>query len=278
MTMEEPLVSVLMTAYNRRQYIADAIESVLASTYRNFELVIVDDCSGDGTAEIARQYEKTDTRVRVFVNEKNLGDYPNRNHAASLAKGKYLKYLDADDFMYPWALQVIVEMVEKFPEAGLGLGALPDDRAPFPILVKPREFYIEGLQKYHHFDRAPGSMLIKRDVFNKIGGFSGRRMVGDYEFLFKIGRYYSVVKLPLDTYWNRLHSGQESKTDYARKNYKKLREEVLDAALTHPDCPLEREDVLVIRQRLARNQIKAKIIRLLTAFTGIFVNKKDTPV
>jgi len=274
MTIGEPLVSVLMTAYNRRQYIADAIESVLASSYHHFELIIVDDCSTDDTVEIARRYEKIDTRVRVFVNESNLGDYPNRNRAADLAKGKYLKYLDADDFMYPWALQVIVEMIEKFPEAGFGLGAPPDDVAPFPILITPREFYMEGLQRYHHFDRAPGSMLIKREVFNKIGGFSGRRMVGDYEFLFKIGRYYSVVKLPLDTYWNRLHSGQESKTDYAKRNYKKLREEVLAAALGHPDCPLETNDILAIRQRLARNQIKAKIIRLLAAFTRIFVHEK----
>ncbi|HEV2714429.1 MAG TPA: glycosyltransferase family A protein, partial [Terriglobales bacterium] len=98
--MATPLVSVLMTAYNREKYIAEAIESVLASNFKDFELIIVDDCSKDRTAEIARRYT-SDSRVQVHVNEKNLGDYPNRNRAASLARGKYLKYLDSDDVIYP---------------------------------------------------------------------------------------------------------------------------------------------------------------------------------
>lgn len=92
--MNPPLVSILMTAYNREKYIAEAIESVLASTYTNFELIIVDDCSADRTLEIAKSYEEKDKRIKIYINEKNLGDYPNRNKAASLAKGVYLKYLE----------------------------------------------------------------------------------------------------------------------------------------------------------------------------------------
>src|ERR1700748_2916719 len=98
--MASPLVSVLMTAYNREKYIEEAIESVLASSYTNLELIIVDDCSKDNTVEIARSYEARDPRVKVFINEKNLGDYPNRNRAASLAKGEYIKYVDSDDVMF----------------------------------------------------------------------------------------------------------------------------------------------------------------------------------
>ena len=89
-----PLVSVLMTAWNRQEFIAEAIESVLASTYNNFELIIVDDCSTDNTVAIARTYQEQDTRIKIFQNEKNLGDYPNRNKAVSYASGKYIKYLD----------------------------------------------------------------------------------------------------------------------------------------------------------------------------------------
>ena len=87
------LVSVLMTSYNREKYIAEAIESVLASSYTNFELIIVDDHSADNSFTIAKEFEKKDSRVRVFKNEKNLGDYPNRKYAASLATGKYLKFV-----------------------------------------------------------------------------------------------------------------------------------------------------------------------------------------
>ena len=73
------LVSVLMTSFNREKYIAEAIESVLASTYKDFELIIVDDCSKDNTVGIAKKYEELDSRVKVYINEVNLGDYPNRN-------------------------------------------------------------------------------------------------------------------------------------------------------------------------------------------------------
>ena len=85
--MATPLVSVLMTAYNREKYIAEAIESVLASTFQDFELIIVDDCSRDHTVEIVRRYT-SDPRLQVHVNEKNLGDYPNRNRAASLVQNR----------------------------------------------------------------------------------------------------------------------------------------------------------------------------------------------
>ncbi len=103
----DSLVSVLMTAYNRQKYIAAAIESVLASAYSNFELIIVDDHSNDDTVNIARAYAARDNRIRVYVNEKNLGDYPNRNKAASYAKGEFLKYVDSDDYLYPWGLSII---------------------------------------------------------------------------------------------------------------------------------------------------------------------------
>ena len=244
MTLNEtPLVSVLMTAYNRQQYIADAIESVLASSYTNFELIITDDRSSDDTVAIAKRYEALDKRIKVYVNEVNLGDYFNRNKAASYAIGKYLKYVDADDMLYYYGLEAMVRFTEKFPEAGFGLGAYPDEDRPFPIMLTPREIYLESFGKTNHFDRAPGSGLIKREVFNVVGGFSGKRMIGDYEFWFKIARSYAMVKLPLDLYWNRLHEGQESKTDYAKKNYPSLRKAVLHEALQHPECPLTTEEI-----------------------------------
>ena len=71
-----PLVSVLMTAYNREKYISEAIESVLASTYTNFELIIVDDCSTDNTLAIAKSYEKNDARIKVYLNEKTSKTIP----------------------------------------------------------------------------------------------------------------------------------------------------------------------------------------------------------
>lgn len=250
-----PLVSVLMTAYNREQYIEEAIESVLASTYSNFELIIVDDASNDNTASIAQSYTTKDTRVKVFVNEQNLGDYPNRNKAASYAKGKYIKYLDSDDIMYSHCLQVMVSAMEVFPEAGFGLSSIGSAFYPYPHCISPYEIYIEHFQSFGHFNRAPGSAIIKKSAFHTVGGFSGKRMIGDYELWFSLSRYFPLVKFPRDLVWDRNHDGQESNSNYA-KNYNQLRALVLNEALSHSDCPLTPTEINQILKKRKLATIK----------------------
>ena len=94
-----------MTEFKRDNFIKEAIESVLNSTYQNFELIIVDDASTDQTVSIAKEFALRDQRIKVYVNDQNLGDYPNRNKAASYAIGKYIKYLDSDDRIKPAGLR-----------------------------------------------------------------------------------------------------------------------------------------------------------------------------
>src|SRR5438105_4541179 len=96
---EWPLVTVITVTYNSAAYVRDAIESVLAQTYDNIEYIIGDDYSTDNTWQIIREYK--DERIRAYRNEKNLGEYPNRNKAISLATGKYLIFIDGDDILYP---------------------------------------------------------------------------------------------------------------------------------------------------------------------------------
>ncbi len=101
-----------MTAYNRQKYIAEAIESVLSSSFTNFELLIFDDGSTDNTIQITESYVKRDKRIQLFQNPVNLGDYPNRNAAAAKAKGKYIKYLDSDDYFLEGGLEYCVKIFE----------------------------------------------------------------------------------------------------------------------------------------------------------------------
>jgi glycosyltransferase involved in cell wall biosynthesis len=233
-----PLVSVLMTSYNREKYISAAIESVLASSFKDFELIICDDASNDRTVEIARSFAAADPRVKISVNSENLGDYNNRNQTASLAKAKYIKYVDADDILYYYGLEVMLTYMLRYPEAGFGLSSNPDVRRPYPVFLNPVEAYTEHFTGNSHFHRAPGSSIIRLDAFREVGGFSGERMIGDLQLWLKMGRYYPMVKLPFDMYWNRIHEGQESKSEYARKNYGRLTNRVTKEALMHPDCPL----------------------------------------
>jgi glycosyltransferase involved in cell wall biosynthesis len=269
-----PLVSVLMTVYNREKYLAQAIQSVLDSSYTHFELIITDDCSSDGSLEIARQYAAGDQRIKVYRNETNYGDYPNRNKAASYATGKYIKYVDADDTMYYHGLEVMVKFTEQFPEAGFGLGAFPDADRPCPFLMQPHDIYIDSFYKTNHFERAPGSGLIKTEAFRSIGGFSGKRMIGDYEFWFKLSRYYSMVRLPAALHWNRLHDGQESQSKYARENYPKLIKEVLEENLNHPDCPLTADEIRQVRQHFKKSEKREKLLITLSKINRLL--KKST--
>lgn len=259
-----PLVSVLMTAYNREKYIAEAIESVLASTYTNFELIIVDDCSKDNTVKIANEYAEKDGRVKVYINEKNLGDYPNRNKAASYAKGKYLKYLDSDDIIYSHGLEIMLRSIEGFPGAGFGLASTKDSNQPFPVLLSPAQIYREHFNGFGHFDRAPGSSIILRRAFENMNGFSGENYIGDQEFWFRMGRYYNMVKFPFDLYWSRSHDSQEIKYEHLKyKYYQSLRNDIVTQSLKHQDVPLDRTEITKIKSNLRKRQIVNNLIQFL---------------
>jgi glycosyltransferase involved in cell wall biosynthesis len=265
--MSQPLVSVLMTVYNREKYIAQAIESVLASSYQNFELVIVDDCSNDHSVEIARSFATKDARIRIYSNEKNLGDYPNRNVAASYAKGKYLKYVDADDYIYPWGLEWLIQMMEQFPEAGWGLCSLEQYvKKPFPLVLNPREAYEYNYFGPGLFHKAPLSSIIKRDVFEQSGGFSSLRMVGDFEMWHKLAQSYSLVLMPHGIVWYREHSEQEI---ISYNKFISVYEQIMIKYLKDENCPLEKKSA----RKLLHNN-KKRLFRQLTKAIFLFRLKK----
>lgn len=101
--MSAPAVSICIPVYNTERFISDAVSSVLAQTYPDFEIVIVDNASTDTTPDILARL--ADPRVRLFRNERNIGPQGNFNLAVSLARGRYLKVLCADDVLYPSCLE-----------------------------------------------------------------------------------------------------------------------------------------------------------------------------
>ncbi len=257
MPLEIPLVSVLTTCYNREAYLAEAIESVLAQSFQNFEYLIVDDCSKDRSCEIALDYARRDSRVRLHRNDVNLGDYPNRNKAASLARGKYLKYVDADDFIYPTGLQVLVEMMEAHPQAGYGLCSLQQHVSrPFPIVLSPEEAYRWHFTGFPLFHKAPLSAMITRTAFDAVGGFPARRMSSDYEMWLRLSESFPVLLMPDGIVWYREHGDQEVASF---EKYLGQYEEITWTQLRSARCPLNSED----RGRIMRQQRKACRRRVL---------------
>ena len=270
----KPCVSVLMTSYNREKYVGEAIESVLASTYKNFELIIVDDCSKDLTVQIARSYEVKDSRIKVYENKVNIGDYPNRNKAASYASGKYLKYVDADDYLYPNGLEIIVNRMEEYTEASVGLFSLPQNiQKPFPILLNSRGAYEYNFFGPGLFHKAPLSAIIRKDAFDKIGGFSLIRHAGDFDMWHKMAQKFNFLLIQDHVVWAREHDDQESKKHNIKVelNYSKIEKKyVLDE-----NSPLTSiESKSIIRNRIKLNIKNGTISFLKFDFKGLILSNQ----
>jgi len=226
-----PLVSILMTAYNRESYLAEAIESVLKSTYYNFELIIVDDCSKDNTSNIAKSFAMKDDRVLFIQNEKNLGDYPNRNNAASYARGEYMTYVDSDDMLYPDTIEKIIRIVSKDEDFNFAMYWPHSDE----------HFVLKGEEalKIHFFEKqflyiGPGGTFMRRTFFEKVGKYP--ELYGpanDMYFNLKICCHSSIHLMPFEFFYYRRHEGQEINNHfgYLYQNFNYMRDALKELPL-----------------------------------------------
>jgi glycosyltransferase involved in cell wall biosynthesis len=165
-----PLVTVVIAAFNGERFIADAIESVLAQTHPDVELIVVDDGSEDGTVAIVEGYG--DRGVRV-IRQANAGPAAARNTGIAAGTGGYVCYLDHDDLMPPRRLEQQVAELEARPEIGVVLGL-----ASFEMLEEGMQPPIwAGYNPELHEDLAPPrfsppTLLARREAFEELGGFS----------------------------------------------------------------------------------------------------------
>jgi glycosyltransferase involved in cell wall biosynthesis len=266
----KPIVSVLMAAYNCESFIADAISSVLIQSYTNFELIIVNDCSTDNTLDICNRYALLDPRIIIYSNQFNLGDYENRNIAASYAVGKYLKFLDHDDIIYKYSLALMVDFMENNPTAAYGFSfrKVQNDLKPFPVLYSPQEAYEQHFLLGGFFYAGPGSSIISRDSFLRVGGFSGKRFVGDFELWLKLSSSNNCIVFQSGLIWWRIHNGQESRRAYNSHFQLNLLSNFLLTIeyLTCKDCPLNtnqiKESLIIQNTLFCRHLIGILIIKL----------------
>lgn len=122
--MSSPKISVCIPSYNCASFLAEAIDSVMAQSYTDFELLVIDDCSSDSSAEIIAGYAEKDPRIVYLRNETNLGMVANWNRCIELAKGEYIHYLFADDtFASPECLAKMLNVIESDPAISLVVSA-----------------------------------------------------------------------------------------------------------------------------------------------------------
>jgi len=241
----KPLVSVLMTAYNREKYIAEAIESVLASAYTNFELIVVDDGSEDATVKIAQNYLLKDNRIQLHINEKNLGDYPNRNFAVTLARGKYIMFCDSDDEFYPDSISYCVGAMEDNARVSFGVYYAGNSAEPFVLSS------VEAIKR-HFFDdpflvMGPGGTITKRDFFSEINGYPEKYgPANDMYFNLKVACQADILLLPNLFLHYREHEAQEKNNlyDYIHFNYSYMKD-----ALKELPLPLSSKQIQYLQKK-----------------------------
>jgi len=176
--VKTPKVSVILTSRNNGKYVGEAIESILAQEFADFELILVDDASEDDSVKTIKTYEKRDSRIRSVFLDHNAGAPGARNRGFDIAKGEYIAYMDSDDLSLPTRLKKQVDFLEQNPEVGavglrvrrvnhdltveIGIRDCPTDHAPIVFNI----FDGRRLQIYS------GTMMIRRDFIEAIGGWN----------------------------------------------------------------------------------------------------------
>lgn len=208
---KQPLISVVMSVYNGgRFYLSKAIGSILLQTYRNFEFIIVDDCSDDITPYILQGYSG-DTRLRILRNDRNMGLTKSLNKAIGQARGEIIARQDADDISLPKRFEKQVEYLETHPWVVLlGTSAfyINDSGRIIGCLVvytKPKAHLKRENQFVH------GSTMFRRKAFEEVGGYDERyRFSQDYELWLRMSAKYEIANLRDALYKLRFHQNTVS--------------------------------------------------------------------
>lgn len=149
---DQPLVSIITPAHNSAAYISQTIDSVLAQTYQNWELLIVDDCSTDNTVSVIQTYCLQDTRIKLLKLTENLGPAGSRNYALDLAQGRFIAFLDSDDFWAPTklSLQIGFMLAHGHPFTYTAYYKVTEQGQPLGTMGVPARLSYDALLKTCH--------------------------------------------------------------------------------------------------------------------------------
>ncbi|MGH2906452.1 MAG: glycosyltransferase family 2 protein [Solirubrobacterales bacterium] len=251
--MDDPAVSVCIPTYNYANFLPRAIESILGQTHRDLELIVVDDASTDNTDEVVEQY-KSDPRFRYLKNDPNLGLFANFNYCATLARGEYLKFLCADDWLAPEFVAETLALLKAHPNVGLVTNShvlVTEEEQPRTIEYAPfdgrdvidREDAVDQLIDWHYVIGRPTNVLLRKEIFQDVGGFDAAfSPTGDLQLWLKILQNHDLGAVREPRCFVRSHS---SKThDFA--------DDPTEAVFRVWEAAAERPGALVTPPRLKR--------------------------
>jgi len=225
----KPLVSVCIPTYNGEQYLRDCLDSALAQTYKNIEIVIVDDRSNDGTISIISEYKLKEDRIRLYINEHNLGLVGNWNKCLSYVEGEWIKFLFQDDYIKENAIEEMMQFaspdnkfivcnrnfifendvpdeIQKLYTSHIDLSVIFNVKQPQLI---PAEVICESIVQwiYKNYIGEPTSVLFHKSILNQIGYFNDLlAQLCDVEYWFRVASYYGLFFIPEKLVDFRIHN------------------------------------------------------------------------
>ena len=203
--------SVIIPLYNKAPYIRKALESVLAQTYTDYELIIIDDGSTDGSAEIAEAFLQTPaSRLSPFafrlIRQANSGVSAARNNGVAQSHGDYIAFLDADDWWDPTYLERMAQLITDYPDAGLyACNYVYYKPGKTHVALNIPTGYINYPKAYYESNAMPvwtGAAMIPRKIYDEMGGFPwGIKLGEDFLLWSKIALHYPVAFLNKPLAW-----------------------------------------------------------------------------
>jgi glycosyltransferase involved in cell wall biosynthesis len=223
--LNSPLVSIVFTSYNHREYLKQALNSLVNQTYPNLEIIIIDDCSTDGSQEILKEYEHYDN-INLKLETKNSGSYVKAsNYGASFAKGEYILFAQCDDFAEANQIETLIKEFEKNPSVGVvfSKSQLVDEKGivfsddfvgrekTFKEAVNRKGLILGAkMKEFLSFSCVIPNLsaaLIKHDLFKEINGLSDQYLVvADWEFWLDLTEITDFYYVPQPLNYFRQHA------------------------------------------------------------------------
>jgi len=234
--MEIPKITVIMLTYNRKEYLNRSIESVLTQTYRNFDFIIINNGSTDGTDEVVRQYAQEDHRIKLIHVSENRGAAVQRNNGIDLAQTEFLTFVDDDDCCEPQMLEFLWNLANEH-QADISMSGSWNDfngrLEPYfifdELLVLDKVQGLNELLKREKYNVAPPTKLFRKSLFDGIR-FKENVLVDDIHVIYKIfANATTVVAQGVPLYHFTKHGGNMTSFIYDSKLSPAILEEYLSA-------------------------------------------------
>lgn len=205
------LISIVLPVYNGEKYLRESIESVIAQTYQAWELLIMDDCSTDGSAEIAKEYEAKDSRIHYYRNERNLRLPRNLNRGFSLAKGDYLTWTSDDNRYKPQAIEkmhaALVSADAQFVFASCRIIDGDDKEVEYIMVSESSKKRLVGMNP------VGACFLYTRKAYETVGEYDPEvALVEDFDYWQRVYTRFGAVTLEEILYEYRWHDGALTST------------------------------------------------------------------